>query len=160
MASTPRSGSSAFDEMMAKTKKELDGLFRGRQPRDAWLARTSAATAAAPAASVTSAPRSDRLDPQSPAVRLLNERFGSNWRYEIAEERRDGDEAIVLCRLMPGRKGAVRLQSGRAKIAAGPLTGASAGVPFKLHSDAPARDEREAFRRATEAALMKCAEIV
>ena len=46
----------------------------------------------------------------------LNERFGSDWRYEVAEQQRDGDEAIVLCKLTFGKEGAVRTQFGRAKI--------------------------------------------
>ena len=61
-------------------------------------------------------------------MRRLNERFGNDWRYEIAEQQRDGDEAIVLCKLVLGKDGAVRTHFGRARISEGPVAGASGGV--------------------------------
>ena len=112
---------------------------------------TVAPLAAAPSA---------RLDPDSPVARRLNERFGNDWRYEIAEQQRDGDEAIVLCKLILGKEGAVRTQFGRAKISQGPVVGASGDVRFKLGVAGAEQDERDAFRRAAEAALMNCVDLI
>jgi hypothetical protein len=101
-----------------------------------------------------------RLDPQSPAVRRLNDRFGNDWRFEIVDEQRDGDEAIVMCRLVLDKEGALRTQFGRARISQGPVPGASGGMRFTLNAAGAGQNEREAFRRATEAALMNCADLV
>ena len=159
MANTQRPPlSSAFDDLLAQTKTRFDDLYRGgRQP---------AAQPAAPASGV--AGRAAAARPRAPAalaadsasVRLLNERFGNEWRFDIAGETRDGDEAIVLGRLTFGRDNAVRTQFGRARIAGDPLPATSGGVRFKIGGLGSAQDEREAFRRAAEAALTNCLDLI
>jgi hypothetical protein len=153
--------SSVFDDMLAQNKKRLDDLYGGGEPR------AGERSAAMPAGgwkmkAATSQPgtRLARLGPDAPAARRLNERFGDDWRYEIVEQKRDGDEAIVLCKLTFGREGAVRTQFGRAKISHGPMAGASGGVRFKLDVAGEEAGEAAAFRRAIEAALSNCAELV
>jgi hypothetical protein len=157
----PPSLSSAFDEMLAQSKKRFDDLYDRERP----VARGSFGVA--PTRSVQSWDRlgsaaktsTIALDPKSPAVRRLNERFGDgNWSFEIAEQQRDGDEAIVLGRLIIGKEGAVRTQFGRATIGAKAVAGASGGLSFKL-GDGGNTGERDAFRRATEAALISCGEL-
>jgi hypothetical protein len=155
MANTQRPElSSVFDDMLAQNKKRFDDLFgSGRR-----LAATT------PFAGSSTAPRSGapapsaRLDAESGAARRLNERFGSDWRFEITERERVGDEAIVVCKLTFGTDGAVRSQFGRAAISAGPVAGASGGLRFRV--GAADQDERDAFRRATEAALMNCIALI
>jgi hypothetical protein len=152
--------SSAFDDMLSKNKQSLAELYRGSEsivgsgvPAGSAIGRENAGVPP---------PRSGRaaaLASDSAAVRLLNERLGSGWRFEIVDEKRDGDEAIILCRLILGKDGAVRAQFGRAKIASGAVTGASGGVRFKVGGTST-QDEREAFGRATEAALMNCADLI
>jgi hypothetical protein len=93
-------------------------------------------------------------------MRRLNERFGSDWRYEITEQRRESGEAIVLCKLTFGKDGAVRTQFGRAAFSYGAVTGAADGVRFSLGAGGSTADERDAFRRAAEAALMNCIELI
>jgi hypothetical protein len=66
----------------------------------------------------------------------------------------------VLCRLTFGKDGAVRTQFGRAAFSSGPVTGASDGVRFRLDTGGSAADERDAFRRAAEAALKNCIELI
>ncbi len=105
-------------------------------------------------------PRSARLGADSPAARRLNERFGSDWRYEVAEQTRDGDEAIVLGKLTFGRDNAVRTQFGRARISGDPVAATSGGVRFKIGGSGTEQDERDAFRRAAEAALMNCVDLI
>jgi hypothetical protein len=153
--------SSAFDDMLAQSKKRFDDLYDRERP----TARTPFDVAAA--RSVQSWDRLGStgktstlpLDPKSPAVHRLNERFGDgNWSFGITEQQRDGDEAIVLGRLIFGKEGAVRTQFGRATIGAKAVNGASAGLKFKLGAEGNT-DERDAFRRATEAALIGCAEL-
>ncbi len=161
MANPQRPGqSSIFDEMLTQNKKRLDDLFRGGrsqagQPVASSAAFTGLGVKAAPAAAAPAI----RLHPDSPVVRLLNERFGNDWRYEIAEQQRAGDEAIVLCRLILGKERAVRSQFGRATIGEGAVTGASGGVRFKVGGAGSQRGEEDAFRRAAEAALMSCADL-
>jgi hypothetical protein len=159
MASTPRPElSSAFDSMVAQTKKRFADLYRGGQPRTADTA-ASARTSVGQGATATAA-ASAKLGADSPAARRLNERFGSDWRYEVAEETRDGDEAIVLGRLTFGRDNAVRTQFGRARISGNPVAATSGGVRFKVGGSGTAQDERDAFRRAAEAALMNCVDLI
>ncbi len=139
MANPQRPGpSSVFDDMLMQSKKRFDALSRGGPATAAPIVRP---------------------DPDSPVTRVLNERFGNDWRYEITEQRRDGDEAIVLCKLFLGKEGAVRSQFGRARISEGPVAGVSGGVRFKIGSAGTEKGERDAFRRATEAALMNCADL-
>jgi hypothetical protein len=161
MATTPRPElSSAFDGMLAQTRKRLDDLYRGGQPRsDAAAAPPERFTRRRTTATVTPA-ASTKLGADSPAGRRLNERFGSDWRYEVAKETRDGDEAIVLGKLTFGRDNAVRTQFGRAVISGNPVTAASGGVRFKLGGAGTEQDERDAFRRAAEAALMNCVDLI
>jgi hypothetical protein len=158
----PSQLSSAFDDMLVQSKKRFDDLYDRERP----VARAS--FSAAPTRSVQSWDRlgsvgktsTIRLDPESPAVHRLNERFGDgNWRFEIAEQQRDGDEAIVLCRLTFGKEGAVRTQFGRSTVGPKAVAGASGGLKFRLGAEGNA-DERDAFRRATEAALISCAELI
>ena len=106
------------------------------------------------------APFPPSVDPDSAAARWLNERFGSDWRYEISEQKRDGDEAIVLGKLTFGRESAVRTQFGRAKISGDPVAASSGGVRFKIGGAGSEQDEREAFRRAAEAALTNCVDLI
>ena len=152
---------SAFDDMLAQSKKRFDDLYdreppAARAPFGAAQTRSVQSWDRLGAASKTS---TTPLDSKSPAFHRLNERFGDgNWRFEVAEQQRDGDEAIVLCRLIFGSEGAVRAQFGRATIGAKSVAGASGGLKFKLGAGGNA-DERDAFRRATEAALISCAEL-
>jgi hypothetical protein len=159
MANTKRPElSSVFDDMLSKTRKSFDELYSGRQFPDGPLAAGAKSVLGRPRTG-TSPSVSSQIDADSPAARRLNERLGNDWRYEVVEQKRDGDEAIVLCKLIFGKDGAVRTQFGRAQIQRAPVAGASGGVRFQVGStNAP--DEREAFRRATEAALMHCSELI
>ena len=136
--------SSAFDAMLAHSKRQFDDLYRGGPAH------------ADPPASTPAV----RLDPELSCVRKLNERFGSDWRYEISHRQRNGDEVIVLCRLILAKEGEVREQFGRAKVSVGPTAGVSGGVRFKTGRADAEQSEGEAFRRAAEAALMNCADLV
>jgi hypothetical protein len=154
--------SSVFNNMLAQTKKRFDDLYGGGGSS---AGKSSIKTDVALGRKAASAPSpilasANRLAPDSPVVRRLTERFGADWRYEIAEQRRDGDEAIVLCKLIFNNGGATRMQFGSAKISGRRVTGASGGVPFELGTAGTEQDERDAFRRAAEAALMNCIDLV
>jgi hypothetical protein len=154
--------SSAFDDMLAQSRKRFDDLYRGgfaratAAPAQAKPFAARATTAARPAAGSLSA----TVDPDSAAARWLNEHFGGNWRYEIATQSREGDEAIVLGKLTFGRDNAIRTQFGRAKITGDAVTAVSGGLRFKVGGAGSERDEREAFRRAAEAALSNCVDLI
>ena len=151
---------STFDDMVAQNRRRFDDLNVRRHLRadapvvggkpgveqQARAGRTSAVLARA------------RTEPDTPAIRRLNELFGSDWSYEIAERRRDGEEAIVLCKLRFGKNGIVRTHFGHAKISKPPILGASGEVRFRLNN--VEQDESDAFRRATEAALMNCLDLI
>lgn len=162
MADTPRRElSSVFDDMLTQNRKRFDDLYHGGRSKAGGLPAVARSTIPAPGrpASASAMP-SIVLDPtSSPAIRRLNERFGNDWRYEIVDRQRDGDEAIVLCRLTFGKEGAVRTQFGRAKLPSGPVGGTSEGLRFTLNMADAAQDEGATFRRATEAALMNCLDL-
>lgn len=161
MAETRRpEHSSVFDDMLAQTKKQFDDLYRGPRRAGERAASIESPTATDRDSGARTAKPSGRLDANSsPAVRLMNERFGNDWRYEISEQRREAGEAIVLCRLTFGKDGAVRTQFGRA-ASSGPVIGASDGVRFRSDTGFSGTDELAAFRRAAEAALMNCIELI
>lgn len=142
--------SSVFDDMLAQNRQRFDGLYRGARP-----------TPVTPVAARPAAPAPAGFDPeQSVTARRLTERFGNEWRFEILSRQRDGDEAIVLLKLVVGKDGTVRTQFGRGKFPGGPISGVSGGVRFRLESPSTASDEARAFRRATEAALKNCADLL
>jgi hypothetical protein len=144
--------SSVFDGMLTQSKKQFDTLYRG--------------SASAIFGGEKSAPGGSRPTPSanstddSGAVRRLRERFGTDWHYDIKERHRDGNEAIVLGRLTFGSEGAVRTQFGRAKIPGAAVSGASGGVAFRVGEGSGAEGEQDAFRRAAEAALENCVELI
>jgi len=153
--------SSLFDDMLAKNKKRFDELSgRGAQPSGAvpelrgFASRPAGGPLPGPA-------RTIQLGKDAGVVRLLNQRFGSDWRYEILEQQRDGNEAIVLCKLVLGKQGAVRTQFGRATIGRGSsVAGATGGLRFKLDSSSTEPGEDAAFRRAAEEALNNCVDLI
>ena len=200
--------SSAFDEMLERSRRELDALSGGSDapalspiPRTAsrsssrTFLRTPPRTSSEPAGSRPSAvrpsttardgsDRSARTAPasRSPAERALDEKLGTNWRYEVLERTREGDDVIVRCRVtapsrgisrtwfgsapMPGAgRGASNLgrdvsgtkgRAGNVSFTLGSGTGTGAGVG----ANNPARSEREAERQAVEAALATCARLL
>ncbi len=159
MANSQRSElSSVFDDMLSKSRKSFDELSSGRQSP---VGPSVAGSKPFSGGRKTGASPSENLqiDADSPAARRLNERLGNDWRFEIAEQKRDGDEAIVLCKLIFGKDRTVRTQFGRARIQDAQVAGAAGGVRFQV-GGANAPDEREAFRRAAEAALTSCAELI
>lgn len=163
MASEQRTGlSSLFDDLLAQSKRRLDDLYvRGRPKEGGAAAGPTTPIArqalAAPSRTAAALP-SIHLDPDSPVARRLKQLFGNDWRYEIADRQRHSDEAVVLCKLIFGKDNAVRSQFGRAKISHKAVAGLSDDIRFKL--DADASSERDAFHRATEAALMNCIALI
>jgi hypothetical protein len=161
MANAPRPElSSAFDDMLTQTKKRLDDLYRGGLSHSGGSSVPAQPFATREAAARKQPAAAAKLGADSPAARRLNERFGSDWRYEIVEQRRDGDEAIALGKLTFGADNAVRTQFGRAMISGNPVAAASGGVRFKVGGAGTEQDERDAFRRAAEAALMNCVDLI
>ena len=160
-ARQPRKLSSAFDDMASQNRKRFDDLYRGSRGQAVGTSATKDALgrlrnqAASPAAIPVPG-----LDPNSPVLRQLRERYGNDWRFEVAERQRVGDEAIVLGKLTVGKDGGVRTQFGRAAISPAPVAGASGNVKFKLAAAGGETDEREAFRRAIEAALTNCLDLI
>lgn len=180
--------SSAFDEMIAGTRKRFEehsAETMGRKsstksaPRYPATAVNTAAPAAANAYSprempttapppVTSAAVSKPKKGRSKAARRLDERFGEGWRYEVTERRREGDELIVLCRVeLPGREisksqfGSARvLKPGERIRLQGTVDGIPLAIPLGQGVPAKGDPEESAFRRAVEVALGKCAELL
>jgi hypothetical protein len=162
-ANTPRPQlSSVFDDMLTKSKRSLDDLYRSGLSRAGepsaqarpFASRTTT-TARHAAGSLPS-----KVDSDSTAARWLNEHFGGKWRYEISAQKREGDEAIVLGKLTFGRENAIRTQFGRAKISGDAVAASSGGLRFKVGGAGSEQDEREAFRRAAEAALSNCVDLI
>ena len=191
--------SSAFDEMLERSRRELDALSGGSDaptlspvPRTSsrsssrTFLRTPPRTSSEPAGSRPSAvrpsttardgsDRSARTAPasRSPAERALDEKLGTDWRYEVLERTREGGDLVVRCRVTAPGRGISRTWFGSAPVS-GPGRGASGmkgragNVSFTLGAGAgtdpgtsdPARSEREAEREAVESALAACARLL
>ena len=169
---------SPFDDLLERNRRELDALYRDAGPSR--TSRTPAIpTASEPARGSTSripegAARRDGPPPSSataasggtsadsPAERLLNERYGNAWRFEVTSRRREKDEAIVVGTLRLPGSGGVRTQFGSARISAsgaGAGSGSAGGIDFSFGGAAaerPLAAEEAAFRRAHEDALASC----
>ena len=168
---------SPFDDLLDKNRRELDALSRGADPSRA--SRTPAPPAdPRPATAPTArapepAPREDHPaaaaagppPAASPAERLLNERYGDGWRFEITSQRREKDEVIVVGTLRLPGTGGVRTQFGSARISAGvgSASGSAGGVAFSFgggSGERPLAAEEAAFERAREDALASCAALL
>ena len=174
---------SAFDDLLAKNRRELDALYVGTgpgpRPGRAPAARAAPAAPGAtpdPAAQPPEPPaaRQDRpsgsapdaagpLPPPAalPAERLLDERYGDGWRFEVTSRRRERDEVIVVGTLRLPGSGGVRTQFGSARIATGGgNAGSAGGIAFSFGGagdESPFAAEEAAFERARADALANCA---
>ena len=103
--------SSAFDELLERSRRELDALSGGsHSPGLSPTAPTStspsasfsdaAARSAAQGVSARTA-RASASPPasRSPAERVLDEKLGPDWRYEVLDRTREGGEMVVRCRV-------------------------------------------------------------
>jgi hypothetical protein len=138
--------SSVFDDMLARNRERL-GTLQAHGRSGSTVERNAASAAIPPP------------PPASEAVRRINDRFGDRWRHDVVERRREGDEAIVLVRLTLPDRGVVKTGFGHARIG-GAVAGASGSLRFTLGSGPTGEDEADAYRRATEAALAKCLELL
>ena len=176
--------SSAFDELLERSRRELDALSGGSGARalsptprtsSGPSTRASAATARNVTQDVsTRAPASPPAS-RSPAERALDEKLGAGWRYEILDRTREGDELVVRCRVMAPARGVSRTWHGSARLSGAGrgggtsgTTGTAGNVRFSLGAGAgtgterhdPIRAEREAERQAIESALAACARLL
>ena len=174
--------SSAFDELLERSRRELDALSGGSgspalspgSPTSAVPAAGSSARRATQGVSARPA-RASTLPPpsRSPAERALDEKLGADWRYEVLDRTREGDEMVVRCRVTaPSRDvsrtwhGSAALSGGDRGGASGGMTGTAGNVRFSLGGSTrapthdPIRTEREAERQAIESALAACARLL
>ena len=165
MASDRRSSmSSAFDDMLEQNRKELDSMYSS-SPHDPRPQNDSAEPRAPAFPSTNFEVRGSSQTEERSAAQQLRERFGDKWRYEVTSRQRDGDEVVVLCKLMLLEQHVTKAQFGLARIGsagAGSLVqGSAGGVSFSLGaSDANSMSgdtEDAAYARAVEDALAKCA---
>ena len=173
--------SSAFDELLERSRRELDALSGGSgAPALSPTSRTSSSPgpSAAAARSVTQGLSTRTPAPpsasRSPAERALDEKLGAHWRYEVLDRTREGGELVVRCRVTAPARGVSRTWHGSAALPGtgrgGPpgVKGTSGNISFALGSGAgtsagtndPIRAEREAERRAVESALAACARLL
>ena len=176
--------SSAFDELLERSRRELDALSGGSgAPTLSPTSRTSTGPPTASSAPVaSSASQGVSVRPtqafesspasRSPAQRTLDDRLGPGWRYEVLDRTREDGELVVRCRVTAPARGVSRTWHGSA-----PLSGAGGGgvsgtsgtagsLRFTLgggsaaSADDPIRAEREAERQAIESALTACARLL
>ena len=164
MASSRLSGfASAFDDMLERSRREMDALSGGsslHQPRRASERRSPSA----PRTERAAAPASGRTTTE----RTLDEKLGPGWRHEVVERVREGGEMVVRCRITASSRGITRTVYGSAPLAgsAARVSGSAGGVSFSLGGGAsPAgagavQTERDAERRAVESALAACARLL
>ncbi len=166
MAADRKSGfAQPFDAMLDDNRRAFEALYAGT---DSSKPKSQPVTPRIPAAKPSSPGRPAPADASTAAaVRFLDDRYGDGWRYEIAERRRDGDEIIVLCKLIIGDRETAKSQFGRARIGGEPaISGSADGVRFAIGPE-PARGstdagdpEEAAFRRAVDGALAKCVDML
>ena len=131
--------SSAFDEMLERSRRELDALSAGsdapalsptprtppRTPPRTSL-RTPSRTFPEPSGDRSSAPdrnvsagilASSPAASRSPAERALDEKLGADWRYEVLERTREGGDLVVRCRVSAPSRGISRTWFGSAPVA-------------------------------------------
>jgi len=171
--------SSAFDEVLAQNRRQLDELLNksqatagAAQGAHSDTARTPVAAPPSPRERSATTTRTSGLDAQrfdadaSAAVQRLRARFGNDWRYDIVEQFREGDECIVRCRVTIPSSGVNKTQFGSAHTGdAAQISGAAEGVSFSLDlSDAATQSaqaaEQAAFQQAVENALTRCEEML
>ena len=159
--------SSPFDAMLEHDRKRLDRLYRGPAGDDDRRPAPSESPAAVPppGRAAPAASRSGRIS--SDPKRILDERFADRWRHEVVEQRRDGDDMVVRCRLMVASRGIDRTRSGRAPIDSTNVRhetiGSADGVPFSFRTDDVSGGggaEQDAVARAVEDALAKCVDAI
>ena len=156
--------SSAFDDMLERNRKELDGMYSG-STRDSSPSRApSEAHGPSFSSSDFESRTTDQAPPARSMVQQLNVRFGDKWRYEITDRQRDGDEVVVLCKLMLSDQRVTKAQFGRARIgrsgSGSSVQGSAGGVFFSLGASGTnslsGDTEDAAHDRAIENALAKC----
>ena len=169
--------SSAFDELLERSRRELDALSGGSgapalspTPRTAPRPAGDSPPAARSASIRTSAPASP--ESRSPAERALDDKLGADWRYEVLDRTREGGELAVRCRVTVPARGISRTWIGTAPLVGAGGTsgtkGTAGSVSFTLGggvgsgagTDDPLRAEREAERQAVESALAACARLL
>ena len=175
--------SSAFDELLERSRRELDALSGGSE--SAALSPTSRTSSSPPAGPTGTAARSvaegasarapaSPSASRSPAEHALDEKLGADWRYEVLDRTREGGELVVRCRVTAPSRGVSRTWHGSAPLGgagrsgAPGMTGTAGSVRFSLGGSAsagaethePIRAEREAERQAVESALAACARLL
>ena len=175
--------SSAFDELLERSRRELDALSGGSgaaalSPASRMSSSPSAGSSAAVAQSAAQgvsarATRASGSPPasRSPAERALDDKLGPDWRYEVLDRTREGGELVVRCRVTAPTRGVSRTWHGSAPLSgagrggASGVAGTAGSVRFTLGAVAgaerhdPIRSEREAERQAIESALAACARL-
>ncbi|MCZ6861352.1 MAG: hypothetical protein O7I42_13940 [Alphaproteobacteria bacterium] len=173
----PSRYSAPFDDMLADSSNRFDKLLRGgavddrRQRVDqrppAPARTTKEMPPPHPASSTPGRAQARAYNARSSELgRSLNARFGDDWRYEIADQRRDGDEVVVWGRLIVEDQGVDKTRRARARIRwpaeSGNIKGSADGADFSLRqgNDVPVQPdgdpEEAAFGEAAEAALAIC----
>ena len=166
--------SSAFDELLERSRRELDALSSGSGSPALTPARgTTARPSTRSPAVARPEPRPASPPPgRSPAERALDEKLGTGWRHEVLERIRDGGELVVRCRVTAPARGVSRTWYGSAPLSGAGrggtsgMTGSAGNVRFTLGSssstgvDNPLQAERDAERRAVESALAACARLL
>ena len=173
--------SSAFDDLLERSRRELDALSGGSGASAlSPISRTSSPRSSATAAAATArgvtqgvstrAQTSPFAAERSPTERALDDKLGRDWRYEVLDRTREGNELVVRCRVTAPARGVSRTWHGSAPLSGGGrggvsgLAGTTGNVRFSLGADAsaraatgdPVRAEREAERQAIESALAAC----
>ena len=176
--------SSAFDEMLERSRRELDALSSGSgvpalapTPRSSSSHSAGSSKVASQATAQAVSARANRAsasssESRSPAERALDDKLGPGWRHEVLDRTREGGEMVVRCRVTAPARGVSRTWHGSAPLSGAGLAGTSGvsgtagNVRFSLGGGSggsaadPIRAEREAERQAIESALAACARLL
>ncbi len=178
MAGGDQRGSMAspFDDLLKKSRDRFDDLFgdSGPEPYPGPGKEPEFPSPAEPVADERPEPEEDWNFGSGSlnARQYLDDRFGGGWAHEIVERRLERNQAIVLCKLTIEDTGVSKSQFGQATIERGSLRGerqaaklqgTANGVSFWFQPDEAGKSvtaEEDAYRRAEDEALAKCAEML
>ena len=172
--------SSAFDELLERSRRELDALSGGSgspalsptSPASTGSSATAARSAAPGIAARATRASAPPPPSRSPAERALDEKLGPGWRYEVLDRTREGGEMVVRCRVTAPSRGVSRTWHGSASLSGSSrggtsgMSGTAGNVRFTLGTGAgaerhdPIRAEHRAERQAIESALAACARLL
>jgi hypothetical protein len=137
----------SFDELLEGNRQELESLYNRSSGSSESTVDVGASDSNAPLREREEIRRFDKDElAEIDAAGWLNRYYPGEWKYDVKDRRREGNELVVLCRFeLPGY-GIRRTQFGMAEI----------DQPASLSQGIEREAEETAYRQAIDNALRWC----